>query len=86
MATKIPMWPIAQKPGDFDENINITKYQADVKSQNLHQLNLFFETKNLFKRRMWEANRWDAIPIIFFVIWLQWCTEKQANESTQSDT
>jgi len=59
MATKIPMW----QPGDFDKNIHITKDQVDVKSQN--QLNLFYETKNLFKKRMWEANGCDAIPIIF---------------------
>ena len=44
-----------KKPGDFDENIHITKDQVDVKSQN--QLNFFFETKNLFRKRMWEANR-----------------------------
>jgi len=74
---------LLKKPGDFDENTHITKDQLDVKSQN--QQNLFFETKNLFKKRMWEAIGWDAIPIIFFVIWLQWCTEKQANESTPSD-
>ena len=43
-----------KKPGDFDENIHITKDQVDVKSQN--QLNFFFETKNLFRKRMWEAN------------------------------
>jgi hypothetical protein len=43
-----------KKPGDFGENIHITKDQVDIKSQN--QLNLFFETKNLFKKRMWEAN------------------------------
>jgi len=64
-----------KKPGDFDENINITKDQVDVKSQN--QLNLFFETKNLFKKRMWEANGWDAIPIVF---WSFDCNDVQKNK------
>merc|ERR1739844_207789 len=53
-APKYQCGQLFKKPGDFDENINITKDQVDVKSQN--QLNLFFETKNLFKKRMWEAN------------------------------
>ena len=47
-------YKLFKKTGGFDENIHITKDQVDVKSQN--QLNLFFETKNLFKKRMWEAS------------------------------
>ena len=42
-----------KKPGDFDKNIHPTNDQVDVKFQN--QLNLFYGTKNLFKKGMWEG-------------------------------
>jgi len=48
MATKIPICQSVQKTWRFGENIHTTKDQVDVKNQN--QLNLFFETKNLFKK------------------------------------
>jgi len=48
MATKKPKCQSVQKTWRFGENVHTTKDQVDVKNQN--QLNLFFETKNLFKK------------------------------------